>query len=269
LKGSGRSGFVRPPLPPTYHPQPSSATTNKKSPVVSPRSQKSTVSTPTPAPPPQYSSLSPLTPETGFHDLLRKIEDEETAENEDDDDDDDDDELEDEDQQNEGEEYINEDSGYEDDVSLSQSSHANSSNIHSRDNSNSNSERKQPNRRVGGGAFFKQTSNSTASTLTSNTTLPLPNHHEQSTLLQDYGPLKNINHLRVLQLSHDDPEVLVGWKIFVPSYGNGRIISTKKKKFHTTRYMIQFENYSKLIELPLQRSKSKGTIAFTLIGKMK
>jgi hypothetical protein len=257
LKSSGRSGYVRPPLPPTYHPQPSSSTSNKKSPVVSPVSHKSAVSTPVPASAhPQYSSLSPLTPETGFHDLLRKIEDEEIAENEDDENDD---------QDEDGGEFTNEEGGYEDDMSLSQSSHANSSNLQSHDNSNNTSERKQPS---GRGGFFKQTANSTSSTLTSDNTLPLlPNR--QTAQLQDYGPLKNINHLRVMQLAHDDPEVLVGWKIFVPSYGNGQIIATKKKKFHTTRYLIQFENYSKLIDLPLQRSKTKGTVAFTLIGKMK
>jgi hypothetical protein len=71
-----------------------------------------------------------------------------------------------------------------------------------------------------------------------------------------------------LQQSLIQPSILIGWKIMVPGYGAGLIVAIKKKKFSSTKYMIQFDQQQQLIALKLQRSKTKGNIPFTLIKKL-
>lgn len=71
----------------------------------------------------------------------------------------------------------------------------------------------------------------------------------------------------VLQQSVNDPNVLIGWRVLIRGQGTGVILSMKRKKFTTTRFVVQFEN-GRVEALPLRRSKKKGTVAFTLLSKL-
>lgn len=187
----------------------------------SPKQQQTLLTTPpkTTTTPQKQNNVSPLTPDTGFNELLRKIEEKE--------------------EENEIPEEVEE----EDDDAYSQA-YSTASGM-----SKSFSETKSLSNRSGvmGIAESNRSNYSLAGPPTS----------------------KNMMHLQVLELSVGNPGILIGWKIFVPTYGHGLILSMKRRKFHTTRFNIQFENYTNIIELPLQRSRQKGSIPFTLIGKIK
>lgn len=72
----------------------------------------------------------------------------------------------------------------------------------------------------------------------------------------------------IMKRSVDNPAILIGWRILVPGYGTGVILSLKKKKFKSTKFVIQFENSSTL-PLKLQRSKDKGKVPFQLLKKQR
>ncbi|MGK9626018.1 hypothetical protein O6382_24330, partial [Salmonella enterica subsp. enterica] len=44
-----------------------------------------------------------------------------------------------------------------------------------------------------------------------------------------------------LKRSISHPAVLVGWKIFVPGIGTGTILALKRKRFATTKFVVQFD----------------------------
>jgi hypothetical protein len=65
-----------------------------------------------------------------------------------------------------------------------------------------------------------------------------------------------------------DPYILIGWRIFVPPYGNGIILSVKRRTFMSARFAIDFENLpGKLVALPLKHGRGKGNVKFSLITK--
>eukprot|EP01031_Cornospumella_fuschlensis_P038124 gene38124-46321_t len=70
----------------------------------------------------------------------------------------------------------------------------------------------------------------------------------------------------VLSESVANPQVLVGWRVNVRGYGTGVVLSMRRKRFQTTRFVVQFETGS-IVKLALQRSRTKGTVPFTLISK--
>jgi hypothetical protein len=72
----------------------------------------------------------------------------------------------------------------------------------------------------------------------------------------------------VLERSIRHPSVLVGWRIMIPGYGTGLIVSMQKKRFSTTRFVVQLEN-DQVVVLKLQRSKEKGNVPFQLIRKVR
>jgi hypothetical protein len=182
--------------------------------------------------PTQPKNLSPLTPDTTFHEMLRNIEEQEEENLH---------------GHHDDEYHDDEDDDYDGDDNYSYNTH-NTSQVTNTMNNKTFSETRsvvssaQRNGPAGGGG---------------------------GSGYQDFGPGKNMMHLQVLQLSVEDPSILVGWKVFVPAYGNGLILGIRRRKFRTTLFKIQFENYGNVIELPLQRSRNKGKVPFTLIGKIK
>lgn len=76
-------------------------------------------------------------------------------------------------------------------------------------------------------------------------------------------------HQEILDRSVKDARVLIGWRVLVPGsgMGMGTILSLKKKKFASTRFVVQFEN-GRVEALKLQRSQKKGNVPFTLISKV-
>eukprot|EP01039_Chlorochromonas_danica_P001210 gene1210-1320_t len=96
------------------------------------------------------------------------------------------------------------------------------------------------------------------------------NHSEgsaQSSLTVSDMSLHDQPFQSVLQQSVNDPNVLIGWRVLIRGQGAGVILSMKRKKFTTTRFVVQFEN-GRVEALPLRRSKKKGTVAFTLLSKL-
>lgn len=71
----------------------------------------------------------------------------------------------------------------------------------------------------------------------------------------------------VIQKSVTDPSVLIGWRVFIEGYGPGTILTVKRKKFSTTKFVIQFDN-GQIHALPLKRSKRKGKVPFQLIKRV-
>lgn len=69
----------------------------------------------------------------------------------------------------------------------------------------------------------------------------------------------------IMKSSVHDPKVLIGWRIFVKGRGNGIVLSTKKVKFSSTKFQVQFENGT-IEYLSLKRSAIKGKVPFTLIS---
>lgn len=70
----------------------------------------------------------------------------------------------------------------------------------------------------------------------------------------------------VLLESVTNPQVLVGWRINVRGHGTGIVLSMRRKRFQTTRFVVQFET-GQIAKLALQRNKKKGTVPFSLISK--
>jgi hypothetical protein len=70
-----------------------------------------------------------------------------------------------------------------------------------------------------------------------------------------------------MQESITNPSILVGWKIFIEDYGTGVILATERRKFHTTRFIVEFTN-DKILTLPLKRGSKKGSIPFRLLEKV-
>jgi hypothetical protein len=71
----------------------------------------------------------------------------------------------------------------------------------------------------------------------------------------------------LLYQSQKNPKVLIGWRVLVRGSGIGVVLDLKRKKFSTTRFVIQFENgLSKALKL--QRSEKKGKVPFTLLNKV-
>jgi len=71
----------------------------------------------------------------------------------------------------------------------------------------------------------------------------------------------------ILKRSLDNPAILIGWRILVPGYGTGVILSLQKKKFKSTKFVVQFESVT--LPLKLQRSKDKGKVPFQLLKKQR
>lgn len=71
----------------------------------------------------------------------------------------------------------------------------------------------------------------------------------------------------VLHRSIEFPSILIGWRVQVPSFGSGVVLSVHKKKFRPTHFRILFDNGS-TEKLPLQRSLKKGTVPFTLLKRV-
>ena len=75
------------------------------------------------------------------------------------------------------------------------------------------------------------------------------------------------SHIMVQSVQH--PAVLVGWRVDVPGYGTGIILSIQKKRFFPTHFQLQFDHdVGHMVQLPLQRSAKKGSVPFTLLKKM-
>lgn len=193
--------------------------------------QSSALTTPNKATKSNANHVSPLTPDTGFNELLRKIEEKE-EENE-----------------------IPEEDEYDDENDDNYSGNYSTAS--------------------GMSKSFSETRSLTSNGSNHRGLAPISEISARSNYsiagVSDSGlpTTKNMMHSQILHLSVDNPSILIGWKIFVPTYGHGVILSMKRRKFHTTRFNIQFENYTNIIELPLQRSKQKGKVPFTLIGKIK
>ena len=69
----------------------------------------------------------------------------------------------------------------------------------------------------------------------------------------------------IMKSSVHDPKVLIGWRIFVKGRGNGVVLSTKKAKFSSTKFQVQFDNGT-IEYLSLKRSHHKGKVPFSLIS---
>ena len=78
---------------------------------------------------------------------------------------------------------------------------------------------------------------------------------------------EHISTEKVIIDSVENPKVLIGWRIMVKGYGTGLVLSLKKQRFSTTKFNIQLESGAR-VTLPLKRSARKGTVPFTLIGKL-
>jgi len=72
----------------------------------------------------------------------------------------------------------------------------------------------------------------------------------------------------IMKRSLTNPAVLIGWRVLVPGYGTGVVLSLKKKKFKSTKFVVQFEN-NQTLPLKLQRSKDKGNVPFQLLRKQR
>jgi hypothetical protein len=71
----------------------------------------------------------------------------------------------------------------------------------------------------------------------------------------------------IMKSAVDDPRVLIGWRVLVKGQGSGTVLSIKKIKFSTTKFVIQFD--SGIVKtLALKRSDTKGKVPFTLITKI-
>lgn len=72
----------------------------------------------------------------------------------------------------------------------------------------------------------------------------------------------------VMERSLTRPAILIGWRVMIPGYGTGLILSIKKKRFATTKFVIQLEN-DQIVALKLQRGKDKGNVPFHLLRKVR
>lgn len=72
----------------------------------------------------------------------------------------------------------------------------------------------------------------------------------------------------VMERSVTRPAILIGWRVMIPGYGTGLILSIKKKRFATTKFVIQLEN-DQIVALKLQRGKDKGNVPFHLLRKVR
>ncbi len=70
----------------------------------------------------------------------------------------------------------------------------------------------------------------------------------------------------VIKQSAADPKVLIGWRILVKGMGSGTVLSIKKIKFASTKFVVQFDDGT-MKYLSLMRSETKGKVPFTLISK--
>lgn len=70
----------------------------------------------------------------------------------------------------------------------------------------------------------------------------------------------------IMTQSVGDPKVLVGWRIMVKGIGSGTVLSVKRVKFSTSKFVVQFDTGA-MKSLALRRSETKGKVPFTLIGK--
>lgn len=88
-----------------------------------------------------------------------------------------------------------------------------------------------------------------------------------SSVISDIAQGSDLPFQNIVLQSNSDPGVLIGWRVFVRGYGTGKILSMKRKKFTTTKFIIQFES-GKVEALTLRRSKLKGDLPFTLLSKL-
>ena len=80
---------------------------------------------------------------------------------------------------------------------------------------------------------------------------------------------KNLSSEQLTAIIHSikDPSALIGWRILVKGVGIGVIISIVKRRFHTTKYTVRFDDGHEL-DLALRRSRRKGKVPFTFISKV-